>query len=268
MTTEAANSRRTSEPEAGARSQGRVARRRAAVRRRILEVAEELIADRGVEGVTIEDITEAADIARRTFYHHFDSKHEILVPIAHARTKALNRRIDALVAEIDDPAEVMATAMRHGLRGVSADPLCRWFVLHSGLPQERLHEGMGESGTRDALRAVEAGRFHVDNLHVALLLTIGAFIAIVSAHAEGKLDDADLDDAVEHMLRVFGMERSEARDLAHRPLPRLPADVPSDDSCDDSSDDTDDGNRPMPRKQDRRNRRPPKAKQVASDDEG
>ena len=40
---------------------------------------------------------DAADIARRTFYHHFECKHEMLVPIARARTKALNRRIDELL---------------------------------------------------------------------------------------------------------------------------------------------------------------------------
>ena len=48
---------------------GRVERRRARVRRRILEAAEELTQSRDVDVVTIEDITEAADVARRTFYH-------------------------------------------------------------------------------------------------------------------------------------------------------------------------------------------------------
>ena len=83
---------------------GRVARRRARVRERILDVAEKLFTRRGVDGVTIEDITEAADIARRSFYHHFASKHEVLVPIARARTKALNERIDRQLERVDDPA--------------------------------------------------------------------------------------------------------------------------------------------------------------------
>ena len=203
---------------------GRVARRREHVRRRILEVAEGLIAARGVEHVTIDDIAGAADIARRSFYHHFPSKHEVLVPMARERTRALTRRIDRLVAGIADPAEVMATAMRHGLRQIAADPLCRWFVLHSGLSHERLFETMADSAIRDLRRAVEAGRFHIANPAVVSVLLSGAFVAAVGGRADGKLDDAALDDAVEHLMRLFGLDRAEAHDIAHRRLRRLPAD--------------------------------------------
>lgn len=201
---------------------GRVARRRAKVRQRLLEVAEKLMDARGVDGVTIDDIAAGADIARRSFYHYFESKHEILVPIARERTKTLNRRIDRLVETIEDPADVMATAMRHALRGIADDPLCCWFVLYSGLPHERLAEGMGESGIRDTLRAIEAGRFRVDNHQVMRLLLSGAFVAVAGARVEGKLDDNDLDDAVEHLLRMFGLDANEAHEIAHRRLRRLP----------------------------------------------
>ena len=209
-------------------SSGRVARRRARVRQQLLEAAEELIAERGVEGVTIEDITAAADIAPRSFYHHFDSKHDILVPLARERTKGLNRRIDELVDEIEDPAEMMATGMRHGFREIGRDPLCRWFVRNSGLPHARIYEGLADSGMRDAIRAVEAGRFHLANADIVKLLTSGAFIAVVGAQVDGALSDSDLDDAVEHLLRLFGLDKADAHDIAHRPLRKLPADPGTD----------------------------------------
>jgi len=214
--------RTTPEPEAPPR--GRVARRRERTRRRILSVAEALIDERGVETVTIDAIADAADIARRSFYHHFESKHELLVPIARGRTRALNRRIDRLVATLDDPAAVVATALRHALRKITDDPLCSWFVLHSGLPHERLYAGMGESGLRDATRAIEAGRFHVENFRVTRVLASAAFVATLAARVAGQLDDGDLDDAVEHLLRLFGLDVEEARALAHGPLPALPDD--------------------------------------------
>ena len=201
--------------------EGRVARRRARVRQRILDAAESLMAERGIDSVTIEDITETADIARRSFYHHFESKHDVLVPLARARTKALNDRIDALVAGIDDPAEVMATAMRHALRELSRDPLCSWFVLKSGLPNERLYEGVGESGLRDVWHGVEVGRFEIVNAEVMKLILSGAFISVLSAHVDRKVDDDDLDDAVENLLRLFGLSPAEAHDLTHRPLRAL-----------------------------------------------
>jgi AcrR family transcriptional regulator len=205
-----------------AANEGRVARRRAQVRQRILAVAEKHMAKRGVDAVTLDEIADAADISRRSFYHHFPSKYDVLVPIARARTRSLNERIDRLVAKIDDPAEVMATAIRHALRALSSDPLCRWFVLHSGLPHQRLSEGLGESAMRDARRGAESGRFRIANPEIARLLLAGGFIAVMSARVDGSLRTADLDDAAEHLLRLLGIGPDEAHDIAHRPLRALP----------------------------------------------
>jgi AcrR family transcriptional regulator len=203
---------------------GRVARRRAAVRQRVLENAERLMETHGVEAVTIDDITDAADIARRSFYHHFESKHDVLVPIARARTKGLNRRIDRLVASMDDPAEMVATGIRHALRRISGDPLCRWFVLRSGLPHDRLAEGLGESGTRDIRRGIESGRFRVTNARVVQTLLLGSMIAVLGARADGTLRDGDFDDAADHALRLLGVPVNEAHAIAHDRLRPLPPD--------------------------------------------
>jgi len=203
---------------------GRVERRRARVRRRILEVTETLARSHGIEAVTIEDITDAADVARRTFYHYFDSKNAALIPIARERTRELNRRIDRLIAHIDDPVEVVSIGLRHTLRSLPEDPLCAWFIFRSGLPQKRLREGIGESGYRDLKRGIEAGCFSVDNQEAAAALMSGALIGALAERLERTLTDPDLDDAVEYLLRLLGVPADEARDVAHRPLPALDAD--------------------------------------------
>lgn len=200
---------------------GRVERRRERVRQRILEVVEELAASRGVDGITIDDISEAADVARRTFYHYFESKHDALVPIARARTQELNRRIDRVVVDVEDPAEVVSIALRHTLRSMPEDPLVAWFIFRSGLPQQRLHEGIGESASRDVGRGIETGRFALENSAAADALLSGAVIGALSGRLEGTLQDADLDDAVAYLLRLFGVPAAEAQEIAHRPLPRL-----------------------------------------------
>ena len=204
------------------RRPGRVERRRARVRERILDAAEELTQSRGVEVVTIEDITEAADVARRTFYHYFESKNDVVVPIARARTRELNRRIDRAVEGVEDPAEVISIALRHTLRSMPEDPLCAWFIFRSGLPQQRLREGIGESGERDVNRGVKTGRFAVANEAATGSLLSGAVIGALSGRLEGILDDDDLDDAVECLLRLLGVPLDEAAEIAHRPLPPLP----------------------------------------------
>lgn len=200
----------------------RIERRRARVRQRMLEVAKALVESRGVDAVTIEEITDAADVARRTFYHHFNSKHDALVPLARARTEKLNRRIDRLIEDVDDPAEVVSIALRHTLRGIPEDPLCAYFIFRSGLPHERLGEAIGASGSRDFERGVKRGRFTIADREVAECVVGGALIGLLSRRLHDKLTDTDLDEAVCYLLRLLGVPVDEAADIAHRPLPPLP----------------------------------------------
>jgi AcrR family transcriptional regulator len=52
-------------------------RKKAATRARIIEKATELFRLNGYQSTTIEDITEAADVAPRTFYSYFDAKVDV-----------------------------------------------------------------------------------------------------------------------------------------------------------------------------------------------
>lgn len=58
-------------------------RKRRQTRQRIVEVALELFFAKGYDATTLDEIAEAAGIARRTFFHYFKSKDDIL--LAHQR---------------------------------------------------------------------------------------------------------------------------------------------------------------------------------------
>jgi AcrR family transcriptional regulator len=57
---------------------GRRERRRAETRRQILRAALRLFAERGLAATTVEDITEAADVGKGTFFNYFPSKAHVL----------------------------------------------------------------------------------------------------------------------------------------------------------------------------------------------
>lgn len=61
----------------------RVERRRAATRERLVSTALTLFATHGIYDVTVEDITEAADVGKGTFYQHFPSKAAIIHHLLH-----------------------------------------------------------------------------------------------------------------------------------------------------------------------------------------
>src|ERR1019366_7028023 len=57
---------------------GRRERRAAETRLRLFRTALQLFADRGLSNVTVEDITEAADVGKGTFFNYFESKDHVL----------------------------------------------------------------------------------------------------------------------------------------------------------------------------------------------
>jgi len=61
----------------------RVERRRAATREKLVNTALALFATHGIYDATVEDITEAADVGKGTFYQHFPSKTVIIHHLLH-----------------------------------------------------------------------------------------------------------------------------------------------------------------------------------------
>jgi len=75
------------------RLQNRAQRRAARTRERLLHAALARFSEKGVDNSTIEDITEAADLGKGTFYRHFESKEEVLVALI---ADAVERIIESL----------------------------------------------------------------------------------------------------------------------------------------------------------------------------
>lgn len=88
----------------------RVSRRRAATRDRILAVAARQFAETGPGGVRLDEVAEAADVARGTLYSHFRTKEDLLraivepvLELASAKAAGLKRlparqAVDALLS--------------------------------------------------------------------------------------------------------------------------------------------------------------------------
>ena len=94
---------------------GRRERKKLETRRSLRDNALRLFAERGFEKTTIEDITEAADVAQRTFFLHFASKEDVLLADARERGEAFAA---ALAAQPDGetPLEAVRGAL-HALMG-------------------------------------------------------------------------------------------------------------------------------------------------------
>lgn len=83
-------------------------RRKARTRRLLREALFALMLEKGYETITIEDITERADIGRTTFYLHYKDKEELLLESIEAIALELKEQIDRCMQ--DAPADSPHTA--------------------------------------------------------------------------------------------------------------------------------------------------------------
>jgi AcrR family transcriptional regulator len=175
-----------------------------------------------VDASTIQDITEAADVAKGSFYNHFDSKDSILRAVAEETLAELGRALDVLTEPMsDDPARVLAVCLRHTLRACLEDPILGWFTLRAGEVIAVGDVALGFYGRRDIRRGIESGRFRFTDLELAFTMIGGGAEALLRRRLEGELP-AQADVAfTTHALRLLGVPDGEASAIAGEELAQL-----------------------------------------------
>ena len=101
-----------------ARSDRRTIRNRKA----LLNAAEKLIAEKGFERVTVDEITETADLAKGTFYNYFDDKNQLAKELASTIRQEIEAEVGVAQTGIDDPVERFVTGVCVFLRTAETAP--------------------------------------------------------------------------------------------------------------------------------------------------
>ena len=89
-------------------NRGRRERRTAETRERLFRAALDLFAKKGFAETTVEDITEAADVGKGTFFNYFPSKDHILLAFGEMQFA----KLEAAVAEVKHSGQAMPDFLR------------------------------------------------------------------------------------------------------------------------------------------------------------
>lgn len=203
----------------------RLDRRKARTRAALVAAAQRLLAEQGRADVSIQEITEAADVGFGSFYNHFTSKDELFDAAVALTLEEHGALLDSVVGDLEDPAEVFAASVRLTGRLQRIHPQMARILVRTGMTYLTSDGGLAPQVTRDLQAAADSGRLDIDDVHTAVAMVGGALLGVLNLlETRPDLDVGRVTDQLAfRLLCMFGLTRAEAQEIAARPLPSLPA---------------------------------------------
>jgi len=193
-------------------SLSRSERRKRRTRLGLIEAAQRLARANGLDNVTMQDITEQADVGLGTFYNYFESKADVYEAVNTELQSQFFDELDEIKAGIKDPAMGFAFSLRYWIESFVEMTDWAWFAKNSD-SMTRLADTARL--IQDVQRAVDAGRFNVDSPEFVLSAIDGI---IQSTETQLRENSAFIDKVIYYILRMLGMSDSEAKTLSSTPL--------------------------------------------------
>jgi AcrR family transcriptional regulator len=107
------------------------AERRAATTEAILKAGRRLFGDHGFAATTIDDIAEAAQVAKGAVYHHFATKEAVFEAVFDVVSRDLVADIDRAVRTEKDVLAAMVAGTQHYFAACAKGPTCQ-IILRDG----------------------------------------------------------------------------------------------------------------------------------------
>jgi AcrR family transcriptional regulator len=125
----------------------RIERKRRRRVNEILRVAAEVVAERGYQSASLDEVADRLDLAKASLYHYFDSKQALVSACLDTAAAEVERRLAAIAAEGGSATEVLRRLIVEQLNFTTRDfpELSRLYVRHLEWPApllDRIHDWM------------------------------------------------------------------------------------------------------------------------------
>ncbi|RAK69044.1 hypothetical protein DJ019_03280 [Phenylobacterium kunshanense] len=183
----------------------------------LIAAGRRLFCERPVDAVTVDDIVQAAEVGKGSFYNHFTDREGLVRAISAEIRGRIERAVDRANAEVEDPARRVARAVCTYLRFALDEPERAGVLVrvHSG------HTSMSAPLNRglvdDVSAGLAAGRFVVPTLEAAVLYVLGVTqLALVRVVQEptSSLAVSLSQQMLSLLLRGLGLAGGEADQIA------------------------------------------------------
>lgn len=195
------------------------AQRREKTKLRLLQSALPVFAEKGLDGVVIEDFIAAAGVARGTFYNHFRTTAELMLELAGAMSDEVLQMVDPIALAQKDPVARFATGTRLYMQMALRYPVWGGFITRAGTRIATRGQLIDTYLTRDLEAARKAGRIRVESVLVARDLMLGSIFYGIETMLTEPTRSHHPEDLVRHVLIGLGVDAAEAEQIAFMPLP-------------------------------------------------
>jgi AcrR family transcriptional regulator len=132
-------------------------RRRQRTRESILAAAELVFRRKGIDGTTVNDITEQADVAYGSFYNHFKSIDEVVSALVAASLQRVADRTGSILEKAERVELLPCVGARVVMRTLWQDPAIRWVLGRPYVFVDEFYKVATPFMVRAETAAVEAG---------------------------------------------------------------------------------------------------------------
>lgn len=201
--------------------------KRQRTRAKLLDIAQQMILEKGCKALSLRDICFAADMSAGTIYNYYRSLEEIFADVEQMLISAYYHTLNEAVRGIEDPICVVAASARQTLSNSLPGSSFGKMVFEGKLPHDKLIASIRDNFIQDMLKAEQAGLFKIEK-HVALLsLIVGGMYGSMRDLYQKKIPASAIEDLAEIHLAMLGVSREQAQEAANMPfeyqaLPELP----------------------------------------------
>lgn len=201
----------------------RESEKRNQTKRSLLESARDLVAERGSDRISIQEITKRADVATGTYYNYFETKRDIFVAVALHLRSQMQEDLEPVRNKIKDPAMRVTITLRYYFDQAFNHNEWREFVSNTGISGEiTLHQPEDEA-LKDIEEGIKGGRFRVDDPSFTQSLILGMVKHVIEQIESRKADKSCVNYAIRSILQMLGLPELVSQALTQTPLPPIAA---------------------------------------------
>ncbi len=194
----------------------RMDKRRLVTRSKLLTATLDLVVKKGIEKTTMDDITEQADLGRRTLYYHFSSKEECVIAAAAEFYTNIAAQADESAHQHEDPALAFAIASQLVIRQLINAPVTEKLIAYPHLLAAAIKASVSNYAYQDMMLGMEQERFSMA-LHGPLLDTTVLW-ALVGILIDTIETDLVVDESLVYFTQIhlvfLGLSRDESQSIA------------------------------------------------------